>query len=380
MSYRHHILFIILLLIAGCCPNTETPEHTGGMAPPVQEITEVPPAIAEYLSPSEAAMRLDEYFGQKSQYGFSGTVLFAEDGQISFSHAYGFSNLKSRDSLTIESAFQLASVSKPITALAVLKLYQNSLIILDNPVQKYLPEFPYNGISIRMLLNHRSGLPNYMYFADEYWPDRELAVTNRDILEMMVKHQPKPYYPPDKRYNYSNTNYAVLALIVEEVSGMPFEVYVKLNIFLPLDMSNSLIYNKRAYPDNFNRVIGYTGGRRVAENTYLNGVVGDKGVYASALDLFKLDQALYNGTIVCDSILEEAFTLQHKDLHAWDNYGLGWRINAMDPENKIVYHTGWWKGFKTYFIRSLGTRKTLIVLSNTDRSNSLSFKELLTLI
>ena len=151
---------------------------------------------------------------------------------------------------------------------------------------------------------------------------------------------------------------------------------MKLNIFLPLDMTSSLIYNKSVHPENFNRVVGYSPGRRVADNTYLNGVVGDKGVYASAIDLFKLDQALYDGSLLSDTTLDKAFSIQHKDLRVWDNYGLGWRINAKDPDNKLVYHAGWWKGFHTYFVRELGSKKTLIVLSNTDRSSSMGIREL----
>ncbi len=355
----------------------------GGQASPIDLLAEEP--IINSLDSinygeSESIVRVEEFFENKAKYGFNGTVLYSQDGEICFSKAYGFANLRTKDSLRMESSFQLASVSKPITALAVLKLYDDGLLKLEDSVQQYLPEFPYHGISIRHLLSHRSGLSNYMYFSDEYWPDRELAITNMDVLDLMVKYVPKPYYPPDKRYNYSNTNYAILALIVEAISEMSFEAYIKLNIFLPLNMNSSVIYNKSVYPDNFNRVVGYSGGRHVAENTYLNGVVGDKGVYASALDLFKLDQALYDSSFISQSTLEEAFTLQHKDLRVWDNYGLGWRINAKDPDNKIVYHSGWWKGFHTYFIRELGNKKTLIILSNTDRSSSMGIRDLLELI
>jgi len=380
MIYRLIIVPALVLFVLACQPKENTQESMGGMPVPEPEMIEEPLVLPDYDISSEGAGRVEEYFNKKNKYGFNGTVLYAEKGEITFSKAYGFSNLRSRDSLSMESAFQLASVSKPITALAVLKLYEDKQVGLEDTVQQYLPSFPYPGITIRMLLNHRSGLSNYMYFSDEFWPDREVAITNRDVLDLMVKYKPKPYYPPDRRYNYSNTNYALLALIVEEVSSMSFEAFVKLNIFLPLDMSNSLIYNKHVYPENFNRVTGYSGGRRVAENTYLNGVVGDKGVYASAIDLFKLDQALYDGSLLSESTLDEAFSLQHKDLREWDNYGLGWRINARDPENKVVYHSGWWKGFHTYFVRQLGSRKTLIILSNTDRSSSLGIRELLSLI
>ncbi len=371
---------MIFVLLLACQPKERQQESVGGMAVPISQALEEPAVLPGHPESSEGASRIEEYFTRKNKYGFNGTVLYAENGQVTFSKAYGFSNLRSKDSLTMESAFQLASVSKPITALAVLKLYENKQLNLEDTVQQYLPEFPYPGISIRMLLNHRSGLSNYMYFSDEFWPDRDIPISNPDILDLMVKYEPKPYYPPDRRYNYCNTNYAMLALIVEKVSGMSFEAFVKVNIFLPLDMSNSLIYNKSNYPKNFNHVVGYSSGRRVAENTYLNGVVGDKGVYASAIDLFKLDQALYDESLISHATLEEAYTLQHKDLRTWDNYGLGWRINARDPDNKVVYHTGWWKGFHTYFLRELGSRKTLIILSNTDRGSSMGVKELLSLI
>ncbi len=352
----------------------------GGQAAPVELLAEEPIIDSTDYANSESVVRVEEFFAKKAKYGFNGTVLYSQGGEISFSKAYGYANLRTKDLLRMESSFQLASVSKPITALAILKLYDGGLLKLGDSVQQFLPEFPYHGISIRHLLSHRSGLSNYMYFSDEFWPDREVPITNKDVLDLMVKYTPKPYYPPDRRYNYSNTNYAILALIVEAVSEMSFEAFVKLNIFLPLNMSTSLIYNKSVYPDNFNQVVGYSGGRRVAENTYLNGVVGDKGVYASALDLFKLDQALYDSSFISQATLEEAFTLQHKDLRVWDNYGLGWRINAKNPNNKIVYHSGWWKGFHTYFIRELGSKKTLIILSNTDRSSSMGIRDLLALI
>ncbi len=219
-----------------------------------------------------------------------------------------------------------------------------------------------------------------MYFADSLWQNKEVPITNRDVLDLMIEHQPKRYYPPNVRYNYCNTNYALLALIVEDVSEMAFDLFVKTSIFLPLEMYNSQVYNKSITPSNFHKVIGYSSGRRVAENTYLNGVVGDKGVYASALDLYKLDNALRSDKLISRDLLDKAFETQHKDLYQWDNYGLGWRIDASDPDNRVVYHTGWWKGFRSYFIRELGSKKTIIVLSNTARTSSIGTRELRKLI
>jgi len=374
------ILFLILPL--SCRELTQQPG--GGEEPnPVEPIVF---SGEELLVPNReareaAAKRLDDYFKRRAKYnGFNGTVLYAVDGEIEYSNAFGYSNLRKKDSLQLESSFQLASVSKPITALATLVLIDQGKIALNDSIQSFFPEFPYKGITVQMLLSHRSGLSNYMYFADSLWPNNDVPITNRDVLDLMLEHHPKRYYPPNVRYNYCNTNYALLALIIEEVSEMAFDLFVKTRIFLPLKMHNSQVYNKSITPQNFHHVIGYSSGRRKAENTYLNGVVGDKGVYASVLDLYKLDNALRSGDLISHELMSQAFEPQHKDLYQWDNYGLGWRIDAADPLNKVVYHTGWWKGFRSYFIRELGSKKTLIILSNTARTSSLGTRELRELI
>ena len=382
MKRLFYPLLLLLILPLSC---KEINQEPGGAIEPNPEMpswtdtdNEVDPLVE---APELAVSRLDDFFTKRNKYhGFNGTVLYAVNGEVEYSKAFGFSNLRNRDTLGIESSFQLASVSKPITAIATLLLVDQGLLKLEDTVQTIFPDFPYKDISIQMLLSHRSGLPNYMYFADSLWQDREHSISNRDVLNLMIEHHPHRYYPPNKRYNYSNTNYALLALIIEEVSDMAFDLFVKTRIFLPLGMHSSNVYNKGTTPLNSNQVKGYSSGRRIAENTYLNGVVGDKGVYSSVVDLFKLDQALRNGTLVSDELLDIAFKRQHKDLYDWDNYGLGWRIDAADPLNKVVYHTGWWKGFRSYFIRELGSNKTLIVLSNTARTSSVGSRALRKLI
>lgn len=386
MKRIFYIALILLLLPLACQDNYQPATQQPGGA---EEPTDIKPAI-EPLKNSEvpalserreAAKRLDHYFSRRSKYnGFNGTVLYAVDGEVELAEAFGYADLRKRDSLSVESAFQLASVSKPITALATLILVDQGKITLHDSIQTFYPDFPYKGITVRMLLNHRSGLPNYMYMADSLWPDQSVPISNRDVLDLLIKYHPQRYYPPNRRYNYSNTNYALLALIIEDVSNMAYDLFVKTHIFLPLDMQNSLVYNKKNTPYNYNPVKGYYSGRRIADNTYLNGVVGDKGIYSSVIDLYKLDVALREGSLVSKELLDKAFMPQHKDLYKWDNYGLGWRINAVDPLNKVVYHSGWWKGFRSYYIRELGTRKTLIVLSNTARTSFLGTGELRSLM
>jgi CubicO group peptidase (beta-lactamase class C family) len=375
-SLRFSLFFILLgfLAVSGC----KNPQVKGEGGEEVEEpYSEVYPKFA-VLTGSKAlvADSLRHHFDKLGKAGFNGTVLFAENGEVIFSKAYGYCNLKTKEPLAMESAFQLASVSKPITALAVLVLKDEGKLAIDDSVRKYIPELPYPGITIRHLLTHRSGLPNYMYFSEDDWLNKSIPLTNKDVIDLMATHQYKPYYLPDKRYNYSNTNYALLAYIVEKVSGMPFEDFVTKKIFKPCGMRYASIYNKSRDTVNPNKVVGYPSRSWEAENSYQNGVVGDKGVYCSAYDLLMLDQALYTNKPVTQATLAEAFTPQHKDLRPNDNYGLGWRLDVTEPWNKVIYHTGWWKGFRSYFIRETGEHRTIIVLTNTPRASRFNTHEL----
>jgi len=219
-----------------------------------------------------------------------------------------------------------------------------------------------------------------MYFSDKHWKDnRNITVTNSDIIDLMVEYEPRKYYPPDKRYNYSNTNYAVLASIIEEVSGKPYADFMKQEIFDKLGMNDTRVYSKDHEPENNHKVIGYTSRRRRADNTYLNGVVGDKGIYSTVDDLYIFNRALFEGRLVSKELIDDSYFLGHKELYDHDNYGYGWRVNMRQDSTKIVYHNGWWKGFRTYFYRELDSEKTIIVLTNRSKINKLHSKELLEL-
>jgi CubicO group peptidase (beta-lactamase class C family) len=326
------------------------------------------------------AKELDKYFTRRHEkIGFNGTVLFAEDGQVVYENSFGYADIRKKIENKIDTKFQIASATKPFTTYAIMLLKQKGELSYEDSVQQYFPEFPYKGISIRLLMIHKSGLPEYFYFADKLWKDRQTPITNKDVINLMIEHHPQRYYLPDKKYNYINTNYCILAAIVEKITGKTFEDFMMENVFVPLEMNDTFIYNKAHQKEVENVAIGYTRRRRVAEDTYLNGVVGDKGIYTTVEDMLKFDQALFNGNPVRSEILEEAFKPAHKRLYIHDNYGFGWRINASDSTNKIVYHTGWWKGFRSYFIRQLGTRKTIIVLSNMSNQSVFGTRELIKL-
>ncbi len=324
--------------------------------------------------------RLHKYFNKRhNKNGFNGAVLFAEKGEVIYKNTFGYLNFKTKKKIKLNTKFQIASVSKPFTSYAIMLLKQEGELNYEDSIQQYFPKFPYKGITIRLLLIHKSGLPEYFYFADKLWKYKKKPITNNDVINLMIEQQPQRYYLPNKKYNYINTNYCLLAAIVEKITGDTFEEFMHEEIFEPLEMNNTFIYNKSRDSKHENVAIGYIKRRRRAEDSYLNGVVGDKGVYTTVEDLLKFDRALYNGEPVEKEILEEAFKPAHKRLYINDNYGFGWRINAADSTNKIVYHTGWWKGFRSYFIRELGKKKTIIILSNISNRSVFGTRELIKL-
>ncbi len=345
----------------------------------IEKKEEVIPQI-DLKEKERLSKKIDRFFSRRYKYGsFNGAVLFAEKGNVVYKNAFGFSERRTKDSLKTNSKFQLASVSKPITAYGILLLAQQGKLTFQDSLRKFFPEFPYDNITIHQLLIHRSGLPEYFYFADEYWTNRDSAITNTDVVEMMIKKQPKKYYSPNRHYNYCNTNYALLGAIIEKVSGKSYSDFMESEIFVPLGMYNTDVYCKAEEKENNHKVKGYISKRRKAENTYLNGVVGDKGIYSTVEDLYKFDQALRKGTLVKKELIDESYFLGHKELYPHDNYGYGWRVNMRPDGSMIIFHNGWWKGFRSYFIRSMKDKKTIIVLTNNSKIGVLGTRELINL-
>ncbi|MBQ5855688.1 MAG: beta-lactamase family protein [Bacteroidales bacterium] len=310
----------------------------------------------------------------RKKVGFNGTVLYAEQGRIIYNKAWGFRDLrKRRDSLQVEDRFQLSSVSKMFTAEAIMILKNEGKIDYDTDIREYIPEFPYEGITTRLLLHHRSGLSRYESLADTKWPDRKKPFLNEDMIKYYATHKPDPYFKPDGGFNYSNVNYALLASIIERTSSMSFADYMKVKIFEPIGMNDSYIYemdpnsNVSQYIEDI--VQGYYMDRRrpmQAPNEYLNGVKGDKMMISNTEDMFKFMTAVDYGLLLPDSIQDEAFKPgSPKSRKRKDNYGFGWRIPSKHPG--CYFHYGWWKAYRSFFIRDDVNDKTIIVLTNTNK-------------
>lgn len=316
---------------------------------------------------------LDNYFKSLHKSGaFKGNVLIAEKGKIIYIGAFGNAHNQTKDKLSLETSFQLASVSKIITAVAVLQLYEKQKISLDEKVTTYISEFPYEDITVRHLLSHRSGLPRYEAFNREQW-DWTIPMSNDDMIKLYARYKPRLFFKPGKKYDYSNANYGILAAIVARVSEKKFHEYVKENIFEPSGMKQAFVLDIFNYEKIEGIAYGHARGYRYPlepQQDYLNGVVGDKGIYASVLDLYKFDVAMTKGKILKPKTQQLAFerTIKKRNLK-YDDYGLGHRLKDWRMNGEFIpYHSGWWRGFKTLFIRDIYNDKTIILLSNDEIS------------
>ncbi|GAB3988801.1 hypothetical protein GCM10028807_12250 [Spirosoma daeguense] len=294
---------------------------------------------------------------------FNGVVLVAEQGKIRYKKAFGVANIATNEPLTTQSAFNLASVSKQFIAMMIMQLQERGKLKYDEPVQTYLPDFPYTAISVRDLLNHTSGLPEYFDLAQNQLGPLD-TLTNDGLVQLLNQHKPKPVFQPGDKWQYCNTGYVLLAAIITKVSGMPIETFFDQNIVKPLKLKNTYIYFHKSKTIPHNRVFGFKreNGRNVADDLIrLDGVVGDGNVYSSAEDLLIWEQSLYTGKLVKDFTLREAFIPAKLNDGTTYPYGFGWMI---EEKGNVVMHTGGWVGFRTLIIRYLDKKQTLIVLSN----------------
>lgn len=375
MTYLKYIFFIpiLVIIITSCDSDTNDTDITENI-PDIKIGSNIFINLDSTII-SNKAKELDKKFTRLVKLtGFNGTVLYAEKGKVIFKKAYGFNDVRhKKDSLVTSDAFQLASVSKMFSAMAIMILKSQNKVDYDIDIKKYLPTFPYDGVTIRQLMTHRTGLPRYMSVAHENWTNKKLPMNNDDMLNLFIEYTPDVYFKPNRGFHYCNTNYALLANIVQEVSGMPFNEFVDVNIFEPLEMNDSFVYHmnndslvpffiEQGVPGYYHKGWHW----RKMDNYYLNGVMGDKNIYTSVEDLFKYDRAMDNFTLLPDSIISEAFKPGSKKY--WkrkNNYGFGWRIK--EDRDSTAFHFGWWKGFRTFYIRDMKYQKTLIVLTNKDK-------------
>lgn len=307
---------------------------------------------------------LDTFFTSRNlQSGFSGSVLISLQGKPVYEKCFGYCDFRNKDLLADTNSFQLASVSKTYTATAVLWCAEHELLSLDDSLQKFFPELSfYKGIQVKHLLCHRSGLPNYLYFCSGKCNKGEY-LTNEQVIALMAKTKPAPYARADKRFEYCNTNYLLLASIVEQVTEKRFKDFMHETFFAPLGMQHTFIYN---FADSSNRkiAISYNSKWEIQHNDCFDGVVGDKGCYSTVRDMFLWDKAFYEGKLLSQEMMTEAYAPRSFEKPGKRNYGYGWRLMQQPDSTWLVYHNGWWHGNNTVFFRNIRDTSAVIILSN----------------
>lgn len=377
MTHLNKFVIVLLALVSGIyCSNTNSEKKSSKSfnkpaTPPVYSF--------DSTFSAEKAKVIDNFFTNRYYMGqFSGAILFYENGKY-YTNSYGYANGKLKTKLSPDLPFQIASVSKTLTAYTVLSLIDQKKLNLNTLVYKILDGFPYKQITVAQLLSHKSGIPNYMYFAESYCKTKYRHLTNQDVLWMLKRYRPRLEFRPESRYKYSNTNYVLLALIVEKLTDLPFERYMEDSVFKVIGMYNSYIFTPSMSLKN-QVVQGHNGTTSIFPYNYQNGTMGDKGVYTTVYDLLKFDQALRKNLLISPSTLQNACTPHTPCRPTKDYYGYGWRIRYYDNHDTIIYHNGWWQGFKAYFVRWKNKDKCIIVFANTIRGGFIKQDDLMTLM
>ncbi|PWK77068.1 CubicO group peptidase (beta-lactamase class C family) [Mucilaginibacter oryzae] len=337
---------------------------------------------------AQKAQQLDSLFNVlDTARRFNGNVLVAQGDRVVYARPVGYAQMDTHKKHTLRSAFQIGSVSKTFTALAILQLAEKDRLRLDDPVTRFLPDLPYHTLTIRHLLSHTSGLPDK---EELFFPlieaDTGLRVSNRMIVPALVSSNKPLAFAPGSQWRYNNIGFALLALVVEKVSGESFAVYLQKHVFVPAGMKDSYLLGSRI--NDTNRVTGYLvrhhylsdlesieKSKKVRRWSYnMRDLYGPTNVVSTAADLLKFALALDNYKLLDSTLTEAAFTpyrLSDGKAAMPDGefgraaYGLGWFLPVSDL-GKMVMHTGREPGFFTFFWHDRKSHKTLILLDNAE--------------
>lgn len=368
MNKTHLIAFSVVLSIClGGCKNKEV-ELTEQS--PVQQkeskkdkknpyLPQFETLSNEYIAKKQSEVE-DFYLKNIKKSGYTGSFLVAKNGQIIYENYSGFANKKNQELIDKDTPIHVASVGKVITAVSILRLVDAGKISLDQSVESIIPGFGNSKITVRTLLNHRSGLSYYGYYQD-IW-NFSVPITNNDVIEVIKSNKVPLSFTPDTRFTYSNTNYVVLASIVEKVTNKSFPLAVKQLVFDPLEMNNSFVFDDLNKKDQVTQ--SYKSNYTIMGWDYMDATYGDKNIYLTPRDFLKLDTALYSDAFLSQDLKQQMFKGYSYERKGKKNYGLGFRLIEMDNQENYTYHNGWWRGNTSSYIRLAKDNVCIILFSN----------------
>jgi len=323
----------------------------------------------------------------RSRVELSGSILVSERGRVVYSGNFGYADLSRKRPIRPDSAFELASVTKPMTAVAIAMLEERGKLSYDDALSKYFPELPYPGVTIRHLLTHTSGLPDPEQLFRDDWPSTRIA-NNADVVMRLALLKPPRHFAPGERWRYNTTSYALLGRIVELVSGVSYGAFIRDTMLQPLGMRDSLVFDRFRESPPANLAFGYLPSAIWSDEFVLpetlprygyivpfGSTVGAKGIYSSARDLVRWVDALNEGKLASRASLEKIYTPARladgstpsagggagNDVPS--RYGMGWFVEQ-GPDGRTVRHTGDWPGYITCLVHNVDKDQTIVVLSN----------------
>ena len=318
-------------------------------------------AFASRMTRDRMKQIIDRLFAEFSSPDAPGiAVSVIKDGEILVSEGYGIANLETGVACSPRTNFRLASVSKQFTAMAIMILAERGKLRLDDSLVNIFPDYPIHGeaITLRHLLTHRSGLLDY---EDLIPASTTVQLKDQGVLELL-RRQNKTYFPSGSAFRYSNTGYVFLALVVEKISGRSFAIFLRENIFQPLDMAGTVAFEP-GISHVGHRALGYTGGKET-DQSVTSATLGDGGIYSSIADLFHWDQSLYTEQLVSKEMLRQAFAASSASSdYPGSGYGFGWYITRRRGV-ECLWHYGDTCGFSSYIERYPFKKLSVILLAN----------------
>lgn len=354
-----------------------------GMGNPSDKMQYAKTTDAKSLANEDLKFKLDSMLHVKHELAsFSGCVTVVRGKETIYANCTGERDYSTHEPLNVHSVFELASCSKAFTAMAIMMLQEQGKLQYNDLVEKYIPGLPYKDITIEHLLTHTGGIPDYMELMDKHW-DKTKTATNNDIVEMLKKHKPKKLFKPGKKYEYSNTGYALLALIIEKASGQTYGDFLAANIFQPLEMKDSRIYNTRRTQKEIipNYAYGYVYSDSLKRYalpdslpdydivTYLDAITGDGIVNSSIVDMAKWTNALREYKLVRKETFDRAVTPYKLSNGEISDYGYGWQIQPDAQYEALIHHSGSWPGYITYVTHFLDKDLSVVILTNSEYYN-----------
>lgn len=375
----HCIYLIAFFILTGCSKQERSEEDNSEingktylwMKP---STVKYPQLSKAYVSDKKAGVErfCDKYFRNENS---SVSLLVAKNGQVIYERYQGWADKNEGTKINQETPLHIASVSKVFTASAIMLLVDKGKIELDQKVSSILPEFPFQDISIRNLLNHRSGLRNYAYFIEDkgVW-DLHNTITNQDILNLFTEKEIKCDCAADTRFCYCNTNYAMLALVIEKITGMKYPQAMKTMIFDPLEMHDTYVFDYEK--DRKTAVPSYKGNMMEIGLDHLDAVYGDKNIYSTPRDILKFDLARNAPTFLNPKLKAEMYKGYSNERKGEKNYGLGMRMIEWESGQKFYFHNGWWHGSTSSYISLIKDNVTIIAISNKFTRNTYAVRKL----